>query len=171
MPRSTAARAAATRVGTSSLARMRVTCPSTVRALMKSASAISRSRRPSASSLSTSRSLGDNRLPGTSRVGLASTGGESASIAPVEIPNAGTASSSTPVTFKLVKKRGKIEVTINGVHATYTGGIDIDVSGWSQNLCVGLALTSHSGARLSTALVTDVTFTVNHPTGTVLTLK
>jgi len=99
------------------------------------------------------------------------TGGESASIAPVEIPNAGAASSSTPVTFKLVKKRGKIEVTINGVHATYTGGIDIDVSGWSPNLCVGLALTSHSGARLSTALVTDVTFTVKYPTGTVLSLR
>ena len=99
------------------------------------------------------------------------TGGESASIAPVEIPNAGAASSSTPVTLKLVKKRGKIEVTINGVRATYTGGIDIDVTGWSPNLCVGLALTSHSGARLSTALVTDVTFTVKYPTGTVLTLK
>jgi len=99
------------------------------------------------------------------------TGGESASLAPVEIPNAGTAASSTPVTFKLVKRRGKIETYINGEHATYTGGVDIDVSGWNPKLCVGLAITSHSSARLSTALVTDVSFKTMYAKGSVLTLR
>lgn len=97
--------------------------------------------------------------------------GTSASVAPAEIPGSGTSAATTPVTFKLVREMGKIKVYVNGTHVTYTGGIDIDVSGWSKTLCVGLAITSHNNARLSYALATDVSFKVVYPKGSVMILK
>jgi len=95
------------------------------------------------------------------------TGGETASVVP-DVPGAATA--TTPVSFKLVKKRGKIETYVNGVHTPY-GGTDIDVSGWSPNLCVGLALTSHNDTRLSFTLATDVSFKIVHKSGSVMMLR
>jgi len=96
------------------------------------------------------------------------TGGETVSAVPGGVPGAATA--TTPVTFKLVKKRGKIETYVNGVHTPY-GGTDIDVSGWSPNLCVGLALTSHNNTRLGFTLATDVSFKIVHKSGSVMMLR
>ncbi len=98
-------------------------------------------------------------------------GGESASVAPSEIPGSGTSAAGTPVTLKLVRQRGKIACYINGTHVTYTGGIDIDVSGWSKALCVGLVTTAHNNGRLGTSFVSDVRFTVVQPKGTVLLMR
>jgi hypothetical protein len=86
-------------------------------------------------------------------------------------PISGLANNSTPVTFKMVRERGKIRCYMNGQHVEYSAGVDIDVSGWSKTLCVGLAITSHNNSRLTYALATDVTFTVIHPKGTVILMK
>ena len=77
---------------------------------------------------------------------------------------------ATPVTFKLARRKGKIEMYIDGQRIT-GGGADQDISGWAQPLCVGLALTSHQNSRNTASFVSDVTFTINHPKGTVLQLK
>ena len=67
--------------------------------------------------------------------------------------------------------QGKILAFINGKHVTYTGGVDIDVSGWSRTLCVGLAMTAHNNSRLCPAFVSDVTFDIVQPKGTVLFMR
>jgi hypothetical protein len=98
-------------------------------------------------------------------------GGGSNSLAPSEVPGSGTSAAATPVTFKLVRERGKIKAYVNGTHVTYIGGIDIDVSGWSKTLCVGLAITSHNNGRLAYSLATDVSFKVVYPKGSVVILE
>lgn len=106
------------------------------------------------------------------RIQLRNTDGDtSTSLAPPEIPDSGTAAATTPVTLKLVRSQGKILAFINGKHVTYTGGVDIDVSGWSRTLCVGLAMTAHNNSRLCPAFVSDVTFDIVQPKGTVLFMR
>ena len=56
------------------------------------------------------------------------------------------------------------------MHTPY-GGTDIDVSGWSPNLCVGLALTSHNNTHLGFTLATDVSFKIVHKSGSVMMLR
>ena len=78
---------------------------------------------------------------------------------------------ATPVTLKLVRRKGKIEMYIDGQRLAGGVAADYDISGWTQPLCVGLAITSHANSRNTASFVTDVTFTVNHPKGTLLQLK
>lgn len=77
----------------------------------------------------------------------------------------------SPVTFKMVRERGKIACYVNGQSVTYSAAGDLDVSGWNKTLCVGLAVTSHNNGRLSDALFNDVAFRIIYPKGSVLTLR
>jgi hypothetical protein len=97
--------------------------------------------------------------------------GGSTSYLPTEIAPTNVMGAATPVTFKLVRERGKVKMYIDGTHVTFAGGTDYDISGWSRNLCVGIALTSHNNGRLNASFVSDVAFTVNYPQGSVLLMK
>lgn len=97
------------------------------------------------------------------------TDGDSGNYQPASV-NEG--SNVPPVTFKVIRRHGKtLEFYVNGTHIPWSDSNDIDISGWTPTVYVGLALTSHAGGRISEAVFQNVKLTILHNQGTMLSIQ
>ncbi len=105
------------------------------------------------------------------------TGGGSAdhdaNTANAEFLNEGPGNADTPTRYKIKRWKNEIRFYLNDQLVPLDGVTEYyDISGWaSDNVLVGLFITSHNNARLSEVMFNDVSFAIIPPKGSLLIVR